>query len=75
MKDQRPLLNLVAVDGEGKSVDELVQDALGELAAVATKHLSHLAGSGDPALRYLASVQANATALSGQSPARRVRRA
>lgn len=61
---QQPMLFLVPVEGEGKSVEDLEVEALTELAALAEKHLSRLSGSGSPWLRYLASVRSVADGLS-----------
>lgn len=60
---QQPILGLVPLPGEGRSVAELEREALDELREVAEKHLSLLSGSDSPWLRYLASVQSNASAL------------
>lgn len=51
---QNPIVRLVAVQGEGKSTDELAREARAELATVAGKHFRSLYGSGHPLLPFLA---------------------
>jgi hypothetical protein len=70
---QSPVLGLTAVAGDAMAVEDLECDALDELRDVAEKHLSRLNGSGSPLLRYLASVQSNATGLRCASPPLHVR--
>lgn len=69
MHRQDPLLRLVAVEGDAKSVPDLEQEAVEAVLRVAEKGLTSLSGSGSPKLRYLASVQAGAMFLLAGSQA------
>jgi hypothetical protein len=64
---QRPLVGLVAVDGEGQSVEELEREGLEGVLRTAEAALTSLSGSGSAKLRYFASVQATAASLLGES--------
>lgn len=58
---QPPILGLVPVEGEGKSVDELDEECRAELLAVARRHLGALAGSTSLWLPFLAVIAAEAS--------------
>lgn len=69
---QDPILVVVPGEGPPKSVDELEQEALAELAEVAAKHATRLSGSGSPWLRYLASVQSHGAPSSHERRAQKL---
>lgn len=64
---QGPLLKLVAVEGDARSVEDLEREALAAVLRAAEEGLTSLSGSGSPKLRFLASVQASASVLLGAS--------
>src|ERR1044072_2189486 len=60
---QAPILGLVALDGEGRSTDELAEKVLAYVLRAAEAGLTSLAGSGHPRIAFLRSVQASAESL------------
>lgn len=66
---QGPLLRLVSLEGEGRSVGDLEEEALSTVLRAAEEGLSSLSGSGSSRLRFLRSVQSGAEGLLAESPA------
>ena len=70
---QDPMLFLVPVAGEGRSVEDLGEEAVAAVLRAAEEGLSALSGSDSPKLRFLRSVAASASTLLPESPVRQVR--
>lgn len=68
---QDPILSLVPIRGEGKSVEELEREALVAILRDAEEGLTSLSGSGSTRLRFLQSVQSGAASLLADSPTSR----
>jgi hypothetical protein len=54
---------LVAIDGQGMSVQELEEEALAAVLRAAEEGITSLAGSGSIQIRFLRTVQASAVGL------------
>jgi hypothetical protein len=69
---QDPMLFLVPVEGEGKSVDELSEECRADLHDVAEKHLAALSGSRSHWLPFLRVIAAEAASVDETVPLTRV---